>query len=40
MQVREYFGQFVSKQAQSVIDDILAKREFPVFLLEPMLQFR
>jgi hypothetical protein len=24
--VREYFGQFVSKQAQSVIDDILAKR--------------
>ena len=26
VQVREYFGQFVSKQAQSVIDDILAKR--------------
>ena len=25
-QVREYYGQFVSKQAQSVIDDILAKR--------------
>jgi len=24
--VREYYGQFVSKQAQSVIDDILAKR--------------
>jgi len=24
--VREYFGQFVTKQAQSVIDEILAKR--------------